>query len=151
VTADPGSGNFLGGDSGICFPSGLNRLRHQGGVQTAAALDEDFGEMLASFLTYLAVHFRDPIFFPEGDPHRLLEKRNRFGADRGRVPFHLPPDLQDSSVGDPHLDVNFHGIDVVFQDAVETQGAFIEKFPSNQEGPTESDHDCSKNAARRKS
>jgi hypothetical protein len=141
VTADPGPGNFPGGDSGIFFPSGLNRLRHQGGVQTAAALDENFGQMLASSLTYLAVHFRDPIFFPEGDSHRLLERRNRLGADRGRVPFHLPLDFRNSPVPDPHLDLELHGVNAVFQDAVKTQGLFVEEFSANQQGATESDHE----------
>ena len=84
---------------------------------------------------------RDPIPFPEGDPHRFLEKSNGLGTDRSGIAFHPALNFRNSSIPDSHHDLNFHGVNIVLQDAVEAKGLFVEKFAAHQHGATEGDHE----------
>ncbi len=57
VRFHPGAGDFMGGNLRAVLLSFTDGSGEENGVQTASALDENLGKMLASFLPHLTIHF----------------------------------------------------------------------------------------------
>jgi hypothetical protein len=124
----------------VSFQGLSYRHRQSARVYAPATFDENFGEMLATFAADLPIHLGDPSIFPYGKAHCPLEDIYSLGANGRSVTLHPTLDCQDHPIGDAHIHLDFHGIDVIFKDSVESQGRLIQEFTPDQQAATESDH-----------
>jgi hypothetical protein len=117
--------------SGLGFEGLPHGLAQASLIKAAAAFDNNFGKVLAASAADFFHDATVPAFFPQGLAVGCLKDRLGFRSDLCGLVFLEALICQDFPVGDAHIHVDLHAVNVVHLESVKSYGFFIRKLSSD--------------------